>query len=394
MKRLLFIGAGFLQSFIIKKAKQMGCYVLALDGDPNAPGFGYADEYEVISIVDQQACLEYAKKKNVNGVLTAATDYGVLTASLIARELNLVGVNYRTAEIIKNKYAVRQCLSQNHIDDADEAYFADKNTDYNELGNKLDYPVMVKPIDGSGSRAARKVCSAEELEDACRTAIRASNKGYAEIEKFICGTEYGVEIFVENGNIHVFPVMKKWVTKPPYYAELGHAIPSGLNAALEQKVRDIVKNAIVALGVNTGSVNMDILVTDEGKIYIVDVGARMGGNMIGSYIIPYGTGIDYPAAMIQNAFGDPADMSEGNKSPVATRLLAFDDGYVTKLPDFAAIEKKFDVEIFHHMKEGDMIHEYHTNLDGCGYIIARADTVAEASEKAEKALQYITNIIF
>ena len=38
---------------------------------------------------------------------------------------------------------------------------------------------------------------------------------------------------------------------------------------------------------------MDVLVTKDNRICIVDIGARMGGNLIGSHIIPLGTGIDY-----------------------------------------------------------------------------------------------------
>ena len=92
MKKILIIGAGFLQSFVIKKAKSVGYETLAVDADPNAIGFRFADKYEVINIVDEKACLAYAQKENIDGVLTAATDYGVLTAAYIAREMHLGGL--------------------------------------------------------------------------------------------------------------------------------------------------------------------------------------------------------------------------------------------------------------------------------------------------------------
>ena len=78
MKKLLVIGAGFLQNFVIEKAKQLGYYVLAVDGNPDAAGFKNADEYAAINIVDEKACFEYAKEKKIDGVMTAATDFGVL----------------------------------------------------------------------------------------------------------------------------------------------------------------------------------------------------------------------------------------------------------------------------------------------------------------------------
>ena len=40
------------------------------------------------------------------------------------------------------------------------------------------------------------------------------------------------------------------------------------------------------------------------------------------------------------------------------------------------------------------INEYHTNLDGCGYIIAKADTKDKAIEKVKQAFSYIEKTIF
>ena len=40
MKKLLVLAAGLLQIPVIKKAREMGVYVIAVDDDPNAPGMG------------------------------------------------------------------------------------------------------------------------------------------------------------------------------------------------------------------------------------------------------------------------------------------------------------------------------------------------------------------
>ena len=104
MKKILVIGAGFLQSFVIKKARDMGYYVCAVDADKNAPGFIYTHHYAVINIIDEEACLTYAQEQQVDGVLTAATDFGVLTAAYIAQEMGLPGIKYEVAKVIKNKF--------------------------------------------------------------------------------------------------------------------------------------------------------------------------------------------------------------------------------------------------------------------------------------------------
>ena len=253
---------------------------------------------------------------------------------------------------------------------------------------------MVKPCDGSGSRGASRVDTADAFADACQFAMNSSMTHRATVEKFVFGKEYGAESLVVNGEIHVLGIMRKWMTEPPYYAELGHAIPTDLPRQIEDKARKCVYDAIKALGVNFGSVNMDMLITPEGTVHIIDVGARMGGNMIGPCVIPYGTGIDYVANMIRNAVGDTVDLTPAAHTAVATRLLAFDDGVVRQLPDFNKIEKEYGVEIYHHMCVGDEVHEYHTNLDGCGYIVAKADRIDKAITCAEKALKCIREFIF
>lgn len=394
MKKILIIGAGFLQDFVICKAKAMGYETYTVDADPNAIGFKHADHYGVVNIVDEKACLEYARENQIDGVLTAATDYGVLTAAYVAQEMRLPGLKYEVAQLIKNKYKVRKCLFENHVDDTEQAYEIHENFNVEELLSKLKYPVMVKPCDGSGSRGASKVDKPDELKKACESAIANSITHRAEIETFISGKEYGAESLVVNGEIHVLGIMQKWMTKPPYYAELGHSIPNDLEPDVETKVRNCVKNAIRALGVNFGSINMDMLINDTGNVYIVDVGARMGGNMIGPCIIPYGTGIDYMAAMLQNAVGDTVDLSVGERTAVATKLLAFDEGIIKMIPNMKKVEKQFGVEIYHHLEAGMNVRSYHTNLDGCGYIVSRAETQEKAVKKAEKALNYLKKIIF
>lgn len=394
MKRLLMLGGGFLQTYVIKRAKELGYYVLVLDADPHAMGYRYADEHAVINIVDEEGCLAYAREKKVDGVLTAATDFSVLTMSRIATELGLPGINYESARCIKNKAAVRRCLYDAKADDTGYSLEIASEEEAAAVLPQVRFPVMVKPCDGSGSRGASRVDDPEHFPEACAFAMAGSITHRAVAEPFVDGKEYGAESFVENGEIHVLAVMQKAMTQPPYYAELGHAIPSGLSAEMEEKVKSCVRKALVALKVNHGSVNMDLLIGDDGDVHIVDIGARMGGNLIGSHIIPAGTGIDYMGNMIKAAVGDPTDWNPVNHpEAVATKLLALTPGVVASLPDFADIVDRFGVRIEHHLHVGDTIHEYHTNLDGCGYVVALDGHVEAAIRRAAEAKAFIDQSI-
>lgn len=388
------LGGGFLQNFVILKAKQLGYKVLVLDADPDAMGFKHADDYAAINIVDEEACLFYACEYKVDGVLTAATDFGVLTMSRIACEMGLPGINYKAAKTIKNKATVRKCLFEAHADDTGYSFEITSKEMIPQILSKVKFPIMVKPCDGSGSRGASRVDESEEFERACEFAMNSSITHRAVAEPFVAGKEYGVESFVNQGEIYVLAVMQKDMTLPPYYAELGHAIPSGLSDELESKIKNCVRKALVALGVNHGSVNMDVIVNSEGKVHIVDIGARMGGNLIGSHIIPTGTGIDYMGNMIKAAVGDPIDFGlQVKPTAVATKLLALTPGVVSELPDFDEIAIENNVIIEHHLRVGDLINEYHTNLDGCGYVVAKSLDVRDAVAKAAEVKKIIDTSI-
>ena len=393
-KKVLILGGALLQSYVIKRAKELDYEVHVLDMNPNSIGFKYADKYDVINIVDQEACLKYAKENNIDGVLTAATDYGVLSTSYIAENLKLNGLKYEVAKLIKNKYEVRKKLFDNRADDINQFFEVSNIEDIKKITSEIIYPVMVKPCDGSGSKAASKVEKEEDLERAIKEAMNASLSHKVLIETFIDGKEYGAESFVYNREVHVLGIMEKNMTKPPYYAELGHTLPSNLPSNIEEKVINTVKKSIEALGVNYGSVNMDLLITKDGKVCIIDVGARMGGNLIGSHIIPLATGIDYMGNMIKASVGDKIDFEVKKNECVSTRILALTPGIVKKLPDF---KKYYDDDIKHivcNLKEGDMIREYHTNLDGCGYIVSCGNDREYLKDKVRKIKEEIDiNII-
>ena len=299
--------------------------------------------------------------------------------SYIAQEMGLPGINHASAQLIKNKAKVRKCLFDAHADDTGYSYEIASLEEACEVLPKIEFPIMMKPVDGSGSRGASKVEKPEDFEKACEFAMSGSISHRAVAEPFVVGKEYGVESFVDNGIIHVLGVMQKDMTEPPYYAELGHAIPSGLPVEVENRIKECVRKALIAMGVNHGSVNMDILVSEDYSVHIVDVGARMGGNLIGSHIIPLGTGIDYMGNMIKAAVGDKTCWDPiSDSEPVATKLLALSPGIVKELPDFKDIERKYGVRIEHHLHIGDEITPYRTNLDGCGYVVATGKDVEEA----------------
>lgn len=362
--RVMIVGAGILQSFLIKKSKELGYYTIAVDRDPSAIGFKYADCYKVIDIVNQEACYEYAKEQCIDAVLTGATDYSVLTVSYIAQKLGLNGIDYNVAKIIKNKYSVHEILFKKKIIDK-RSYQIGNIKEIEDIKKNIKFPVIIKPCDGSGSRGVNKVNTHDTLEVMVEKAIKNSLSKKCIIEPFIPGQEYGIESFVYKGMIYNLIVMKKIMTKEPYYAELGHS--NSLDEKMNKKIIDKVNSIINALNINFGAINMDLIVNDD-EIYMVDIGARMGGNLIGSHIIPLSKGIDYMKMIIDGALNEPINCEEKFNNPLFSRLITLETGKIEKI-DY---DKLMDINCTYKLilpKVNDIVHSYRNNLDGCGYII-------------------------
>lgn len=95
---------------LLLKKHVKGYYVFCLEPGPKALGFCQQMNMQLSILWMKKHVLHMLDGKNVDGVLTAATDYGVLTMSYIAQELELPGINYEAAKRIRNKAAVRKCL--------------------------------------------------------------------------------------------------------------------------------------------------------------------------------------------------------------------------------------------------------------------------------------------
>lgn len=392
-KRLLVIGAGFLQSFIIKKAKEMGIYVLALDGDKDAEGFKYADEFEIIDITNFEKCLKYAQEKFIDGVMTGATDYGVITTSYIAEKLNLPGIEMNISKLVKDKYQISRVLNEINHNYFKQLYKIRDVKELDELQCKLSYPLIVKPIDGSGSKGVNKVNCLDELNKSVIDALNNSKLGVAMIQDYIMGKEYGADVFVYANKITVYGPIGKKMTSSPYYAELGHYYPTTLD---EDKIINQIVFYIKKLNITFGAYNIDYIVDEYNNICIIDMGARLGGNLISSHIVPLAFNEDYLGNVIRISIGwEPIYSNKKSKYNVLSKVLALDEGKVISYDtQFKEDIYKNNVIFEDHINVGNCINKYRNNLDGMGYIILYSENSMERLDKeSEEIIQKINHSI-
>lgn len=379
MKKVLIFGA---VKHAIEKAKELGYETVVIDQNSTLKTIELADKFKCIPFENYDECLQYAKEERIDGVVNA-TEFAVLVSSYVANKMNLPGIDFEAAKIAKNKYEIRKKMLENKITNVPQFFEIESIEKLEEIKDKIKFPVILKPASGLGSLNVYRINNIEELFEKISIVIKESFNGKALVETFIEGQEYGVETFVYNDQVHVLAIMKKNMTPLPYRSELGHQIPSGLPSEVEKKIGDTVTKLINAIGIKCSAVNFDMILSNDNEIFIVDVGARMGGNAITSHIIPLSKGIDHVGNIFKYAMNEGnIDLTPKANKCVVTRILDLSEGTIKELPDFDKYIDDEVEEIFFEKKVGDKIEKYISDAQRCGLIILKGDDIEELKNKA------------
>lgn len=328
MKKIVIIGANDFQNQLILKAKEMGFETHVFAWKEGAVGERTADYFYPISILETDRILEQCKKINPNAVVTIASDLANITVGKVASVLGLPCNSPECIRISTNKYAMREAFIKAGI--ATPKFYRVDRIEAYLYG--LSLPVIVKPTDRSGSRAITKVTDFRDLEAAIKKAVDQSFKKEAIVEEYIEGKKYSYEAISYKGKHTNLSITKKYTTGAPHFIETGHVEPCELSEELLYKIHYVMKRALDALQITDGASHGEFKITPEGKIRIIEIGSRMGGDCIGSDLVPLSTGYDYMKMVIDVACGKEPD---------------FDREYMRRKAEIRFLFTMEDVEAMH-----------------------------------------------
>lgn len=301
MKELAIIGASYLQFPLVRRAKELGYYTLCFAWPEGAVCKSIADEYFPISVVDKESILSICRKKQIDGICTIASDISAPTVAFVAENMGLTGNSFEAALRANNKFLMRSSFRDAGIPSPKFLYvssFEDLNL------TELSYPLIVKPTDRSGSLGVVKVDRPELLPEAVEDAIRFSFCHTAIVEEYIEGREISVEFISYMGKHYPLQITDKVTTGAPHFVELEHHQPAALSEMQYAIIYSMTMNALDALGITNGASHSEYKIKADGSVYIIEIGARMGGDFIGSDLVQMSTGYDYLKGVIEVALGD------------------------------------------------------------------------------------------
>lgn len=306
--KILILGGGFQQLPAIRKAHELGLTVILADYLPDAPGRREADQSFLISTRDKDGILELARKEDVDGILAFASDPAEETAAYVAEKLDLPGGMYAAAGILGNKRKFREFLVIHGIP-APRYFPMDIPMDFLRNDSKdnsvssLPYPIVVKPLDSSGSKGVTILRSydAGRLLRAYQAAVSCSLSGHAMAEEYISyGYRHliGGDVIVRGGAVVLYGLMDCIREEGKNLVPCGKIYPCGAGEEVKVRIARIMQTVIHKLSITDAEMNVEFIAGKDGEVYPIEIALRCGGNGI-PQLLSDATGIDWIREEVQ-----------------------------------------------------------------------------------------------
>lgn len=369
------------QAYAIKEAVKLGYYVITCDYLPENPGHKYAHEYHNVSTTDKEAVLALAKELKVDGIVAYASDVAAIPAAYASEKLGLPTSPYESVRILSTKDLFRAYLKEHGFNVPKAQGFS---TYEEALAAIEDFkmPVMVKPVDSAGSKGVNKMTDKSQLKLFVEDALHYSISKRFIIEEFIVkkGPQISGDAFSVNGKI-VFHCLGNEFYDPNCdkdFAPLGECWPFSMDSSIIDNLIQDIQKLITSLGMKSTAYNVEAIVGEDDKIYLIELGARAGGSLI-PQLVEYVTGVNYVPYVIKAAVGDDCSSLKMSEAKGCWSNYMVHPNVTGK---FESIE--FDKVLQDHIahwapdvKVGETIHKFRGAQDCIGELILKYDSTEQ-----------------
>lgn len=316
-KRILMLGGSHFQVPIIQAAREMELYVITCDYLPDNPGHQYAHEFHNVSTTDQEGVVRLAQRLKVDAVIAYASDPSVPAAARAAESLGLPGNPYRAIETLAFKNSYRQFVHEIGL----PAPRAEEYRDWDRFSVGLQrwkLPVMVKPVDSSGSKGVTRLDHLEGSRVAYQAAMANSRSKVILVEQYIerVGPQIHGDAFVVDGKI-VFSCLgdHRFVTIDNHFVPVATMIPSGHDSQVLRTVLSDAELIVARAGYRNGPINIEAMLDRNGCVYVMEIGPRNGGNFV-PQLVQHATDANMVKWNLQVALGERISVDElSNRQP-------------------------------------------------------------------------------
>ena len=392
-RRLLVLGAGSGQLGLLEAAQERGVYVVAVDRDPAAPGFRYADRRAIVSVEDENAVDRLAAAEQVQGIIAPGIDFPVGLAARAAARHNLRHpLSPEVAQAAVSKLRQRERLAEAGIPHA-PFLVCTTAADAEQAAAELGLPCVIKPPDRQGQRGLTVVTSAEDVVEAFETALAAARGQIVLVDKLVRGPELTVNAFSVGGEFHPMTVTDRVVAEPPAFGvALAHVWPSELDAATVDAAIGLARAAADAVGIEDGPTYTQVLIGDDGAV-VGELAARLGGGH-DAELCEAAIGVDLNGLAIAGALGEEISAAELRPQVAAggacVRFLVAPEGSVEAVDGIERAEASDGVAwVRVYRQPGDEIRPLRQGSDRAGAVLAVGESRKQALARARRAARRV-----
>lgn len=389
---ILIFGGGDNQLTLIKAAKEQGYQTVVIDPNDNAPGKMIADIFCVVAPKDFDGTCGVVDKYKVKGIATAQMENPLLLMALVAEKYNFIFPTVTQIKRARDKFLMKQAFIKNNVPCAKgKLFIKEQNITEKELSDYT-YPLIIKPADAFSSRGVLKVNDLSELKKNESFTRSFSTNNSIIVEEFLEGKEYSIESITFNKETHIIQYTEKIITDYPYTVEMGHIQPAELNEKEKAGIDEVVKNAINALELDNCAAHTELKLTTDGP-KIIEIGARLGGDYISSYLTLHSTGVSMDAAV--------ADVAMGNKPDLKRKINAFSGIFYFHLGEGKKVVEignwkdvlNFDNVVYANLliKPGDVIPALTDSAKRSGLVILQSGTKEKLIADSIETIKFISS---
>ena len=388
MKKIIILGAGTYQVPLIKQAKKMGIYTIVVSIKGNYPGFKLADKVYYENTTDYEAILKIAEDEKIDGIVTAGTDVAVITIGKVCDKLNLCGLSEKAATIASNKLLMKTEYEKYGVRTARFRKVGFNIDDVVKATKELNYPLIFKAVDTSGSRGIIKVEVPEDINSAVEVVKNATRLEYFIIEEFITGIEYGAQAFVLDNKLQFCLPHGDYVFKGNTGVPIGHFAPYQLSDQIVEDTKLQLTNAIKAMGLNNCAINADFILSDD-KVYVLELGGRSGATCLAELVSIY-YDYNYYEKLILASLGEFPTFESDKSIPNASHLIMSDKtGELVSISNNNSPNENIaEIQIDYNV--GDKVKKFNVGPDRIGHIITKGNTLEEAVNTLDNAMKNIS----
>jgi len=394
-KKMMLLGGIRYLLPAIEAAHKHGMHVITVDYLPENIAHKYSDEYHNISIIDKDAVLNLAKELQIDGILSFAVDPGVISAAYTAEQMGLpFQCSYESTCILQDKAKFRHFLTIHGFNVPKAKGYPNPSEALNDI-NYFNWPVIVKPVDSAGSKGVSRVDNPDYLEEAINYALSESHCGQFIIEDFLEkeGLSSGSESFVVDGKLKYNGFYDQYFDNDAAnpYTPSAECWPSQKEEKYLQEVRHELQRLIDLLHIKTGLFNVEWRVCKNGKVYLMEVSPRAGGNRLAE-MLNYAADIDIIEAEVCKAVGYPIpDIHEPNYNGFYAILVLHNkkSGIYQGIHIDSSFKEKHVIEEEIRVNIGDRIESFTGANQAIGTLFLKFSTQEELELHMENYQEYI-----